>query len=351
VDDTGFLDLIARIEEYMDAGQTDGLPVSPPARPAVDAGVAAAGRKADEALGLMAPAYREVTVLDVAVNATMAGCRPEALPVLLATVEVMLEPSFNLTHLATSTKGCAPLVIVNGPVRHALGMNGAGNVFGPGNRANATIGRALRLLLINIGGAVPGVVDRATIGHPGKYTYTIAEDEEHSPWEPLHVEAGFAPDDSVVTVVSCEAPRYVNNAFADTPETVLTTVADTMRTLGSYGFSGPTECVVALVPEHRAHIAAAGWTKADVRRYLFEQCQRPAGELQAVKIGFPGVREAPPEAMIRLFREPEDIKVIAVGGPGVVSGVCYGFTGVDEERSGQRLVQVSRTSDEEAVRT
>lgn len=335
---TGAGDYVALVEGYIDRGMTDGLPVVPPTREAVAAAVDATGRDGDEELGLVPPVFATARVRDIAVNAVMAGCRPDDVPVVLAAVEVMLAPSFNLLHLATSTKGCAPLVIVNGPVRRRIGMNATGDVFGPGHRANATIGRALRLVMINLGGAVSQELDRAVMGHPGKFTYAIAEDEEGSPWEPLHVQAGYDPGDSVVTVVPCEAPRTVNNALAGSPEAVLDTVGDSASTLGSFGFSGPAECVVVLSPEHRAPVAAAGWSKRDVQQHLFRRCWRPAGELQAVDNAFPGVAGAGPDDPIAQFREPSDIHVVAAGGPGPVSAVCYGFTCVDEERSGSARV-------------
>lgn len=322
------------VEGYVDGGLTDGLPVLPPTQEAVTAAVKATGRDGGEELGLVPPVLRMARVHDIAVNAVMAGCRPADVPVVLAAVEVMLRPTFNLLHLATSTKGCAPLVIVNGPVCERIGMNATGDVFGPGHRANAAIGRALRLVMINLGGAVSQELDRAVMGHPGKFTYAIAEDEAGSPWEPLHVQAGYEPDDSAVTVVPCEAPRTVNNPLASSPEAVLDTVADSICTLGSFGFSGPAECVVVLAPEHRAPLVSAGWSKREVQDYLFRRCWRPAGELQAVDSAFPGVREADPDDPIHQFRQASDVHVIAAGGPGPVSAVCYGFTSVDEERSG-----------------
>jgi hypothetical protein len=331
-------ELIALIEQYITGGMTDGLPVIPPSRAGVEATIAATGRDADEVLGVFPPKYQPVTVQDVAVNAAMAGCLPEHVPVVLAALEAMLEHDFNLAHMQLSTKGVAPLVIVNGPIRHTLQINCGGNVFGPGHRANAAIGRALRLLMFNVGGATSQVLDRATFGHPGKFTYVIGEDEEDSPWEPLHVECGFEHEQSVVTVVPCEAPRSVNTTVADEPEHILTNIADTMRTLGSFGFSGPAEAVVLLGPENRSHIARAGWTKQHVREYLFEHCQRPAHELQAVNSAFPGAREAAPDAMIRQFAEPTDIRIAVAGGPGPFSVVVPGFASVEEERSQQRVI-------------
>ena len=338
---------VALVDNYIEEGMTDGLPVIPPTRTRVEAMIAAAGRDPDEVLGLLPPAYEEVTVRDVAVNATMAGCLPEYLPVVLAAVEVMLEPSFHLDHLATSTKGNAPLIIVNGPVRHKIGLNCRKNVLGPGTRANATIGRAIRLLLINVGHSVPGVTDQSCFGHAGKFTYTLGEDEEGSPWEPLHVEAGYAAGDSTVTVMGAEAPRYISTiANPVYPEIILIRLADVLSTVASFGMTGRSEAFVLLNPDHRDALAAAGWSKADVRGFLYERSGRRAADLEMGqppgKAGsLPHLRELgdyAPDDWVSLFASPEDVHVVAAGGEGIVSLVCYGSPSLDYGRHGRRRI-------------
>ncbi|MDY7102765.1 MAG: hypothetical protein S0880_16405 [Actinomycetota bacterium] len=321
-------EVVALIERYLAEGMTDGLPVIPPTEASLAAAVEASGRDGDDVVGLMPPQYREATVRDVAINAVLAGCLPEYLPVVLAALDAMVQPEFHLEHLATSTKGNAPLLIVNGPVRERIGMNARGNVLGPGNRANATIGRAIRLVMMNLGGAEPGLTDRAVFGHPGKYTYTIAEDEEHSPWEPYHVEVGFEPGDSAVTVVSCEAPRYVG-AVTDDPEVIALRMAEVLRTVTSFGFTGPTEAVVLVGGDHRGALGDAGWSKDDLRSAIFGRCGRRAADLRAAAARYPGLDGAGDDDVVPLFRDVGDIKIVAAGGPGIVSLVCYGAPSLD----------------------
>jgi len=200
------------IEELFARGVTDGLPVVPPTAERVGATVAASGRGGDELIGLVAPANGRATVERVAVNAVMAGCRPEYIPVVIAAVSAICDPEFSLVGVSGTTDAVTPLVIVNGPIRRALDVNCAASVFGAGFRANATIGRAVRLVWVNVGGARPGVISMSTFGQPGRYSYCIGEHEEASPWEPLSVEHGFAAADSTVAVLAAEAPQIVVNA-------------------------------------------------------------------------------------------------------------------------------------------
>src|SRR5581483_3006017 len=209
------------VETYFERGWTDGLPVVPATAEAVRRFVAAAGRDPDEIVLREPTRRRAVSVEKVAINAVLAGCRPEYMPVLLAALEAMADPAYNLHGAITSTGGSAPLVVVNGPARRAIGLNAGANVFGPGWRANATIGRALRLVIVNGLGAQPGVLDRSTQGHPGKYAFCIAELEEESPWEPLHVERGFPADTSTVTVFAAEGPHNVLTHYGHDAEAIV----------------------------------------------------------------------------------------------------------------------------------
>src|SRR5205814_4857031 len=199
------------IEAWFDKGVTDGLPVVPPTRERVQAMLAATSRARDELLGEMPPNYGRVTVEKAAVNAVMAGCRPEYLPVVLAATECACDPAFNLHGVATATHCSAPLIVVNGPVRQRIDLNCSSGVVAPGYRANATLGRALRLLMINVGGARPGEISMSTFGHPGRYTYCIGEHEEASPWPPYHVARGLPPGSSAVTLFAGEAPHGISD--------------------------------------------------------------------------------------------------------------------------------------------
>jgi len=197
-------------EIWFDKGVTDGLPVVPPTRERVERMLAGSGRPRDELLGTMPPNYGRLTVEKAAINAVLAGCRPEYLPVVVAAAESACDPAFNLHGVATSTHFAAPLIVVNGPIRTRIGLNSAFGVFGPGYRANATIGRALRLLMINVGGARPGEISMSTFGHPGRYTYCIAENEEASPWPPFHASRGFPAEVSTVTLFAGEGPHGIS---------------------------------------------------------------------------------------------------------------------------------------------
>jgi hypothetical protein len=199
------------IEAWFERGVTDGLPVVPPSRARVDAMLATTGRARDALVAEVPPNFGRATVEKLAVNAVMAGCRPDYFPVVLAVVEAACDPAFNLHGQSGTTNAASPLVILNGPVRQRLDVNCAAGVFGPGYRANATIGRALRLVMINLGGTRAGQISMSTMGHPGRYTYCIGEYEEVSPWEPLHVERGFAAADSTVTLFSGESPLMIND--------------------------------------------------------------------------------------------------------------------------------------------
>jgi len=334
------VDVYTLIEQYHDRGLTDGLPVVPPEQSLVDAAVAYTGRSPDEVLGVMPPKYTEVTVRDAATNAVMAGCLPEHLPVVLAALEVILHPDFNPMGVATSTKGVAPLLIVNGPVRGRLGLNARGSLFGPGPRANAAIGRAVRLVMLNLGGATPRVLDKTTIGHPGKYTQVIAEDEEGSQWPPLHVSRGYREGDDVVTVIAVEGATQVLTQGPTRPETVLDTLIESLNVASHYTSGGPTECLVIFSPEHRAIFHRAGWSRERVATYIHDNCWRTAGDLWRLERDARGVAPGEPESSrVALFGSPDDLTLVAAGGPGVVSTFCWGFA--DHRllgHSGHRLI-------------
>ena len=198
----------------------------------------------------------------------MAGCKPEYAPVVRAAMLALTAKAFNLNGVQATTHMAAPLLIVNGPLARAIGMNGDCNAFGSGNRANATIGRALRLVLLNVGGGRPGDLDKSTLGHPGKYTYCVAENEAASPWAPYHVEKGFGPEDSTVFVLAAEPPHSVTNHVANDPEGILDSICSAMSTIANNNAVSSGHCAVIIGPEHARTIAGKGWTRHDVRSYL-----------------------------------------------------------------------------------
>ena len=205
------------IEHYFEQGWTDGLPVVPPTPQLVAAMVAALGGDPDHLEARIPPRWGNLTREVLAINLVLAGCRPEYAPVTRAALLALTSSHFNLHGVQATTHMAAPLVVVNGPVRKEIGLNAGANVFGSGCRANATIGRAIRLVLLNVGGAWPGDLDKSTLGHPGKYTFCIAENEEASPWAPYHVEHGYAPGDSTVFCIAAEGPHSVTNHVANDP--------------------------------------------------------------------------------------------------------------------------------------
>ena len=299
------------IEFCYQQGWTDGLPVVPPTQERVEEFLAVAGLDPQTVLGEVADRGRVITAEKVAINAVMAGCLPAYLPVVVAAVQAMTDDAFCVHGSMASTGGAAPLLIVNGPVRGQVELNSGVNVFGPGWRANATIGRAIRLVLLNVLGAQPGVLDQSTMGHPGKYSYCIAEDEEGTGWTPLHVERGLPREASAVTVMAAEAPHYVRNAFAHTPEQLLDSVADVLAhgsyTRGAY--------VVVVSPEHRAVLERARWSKANVRAYLVEHARRSTAELK--RAGYlRGEAEDGDDQRFSPLVEESDLLILAAGGAG-----------------------------------
>ena len=256
------------IEWYFEQGWTDGLPVVPPTAEKVAAMVAALGGEPELIECRVPPRYGSLSRGVLAVNLVMAGCRSEYAPVVRATLLALTQPAFNLNGVQATTHMAAPLLIVNGPIGAAVGMNGGTNAFGSGSRANATIGRAIRLVLLNVGGGWPGELDKSTLGHPGKYTYAVAENEAESPWAPYHVEKGFAAEDSTVFVIAAEPPHSVTNHVADDPEGILDSICSAMSTIANNNAVSSGHCAVVIGPEHAKTIAAKGWTRHDVRSYL-----------------------------------------------------------------------------------
>jgi hypothetical protein len=313
------------MELLFESGWTDGLPVIPPTPRNVQHMLTGTTRQPADLVGRIPPKGGRATVEKIAINAVMAGCKPSYLPVVLTAVEALLDERCNTRGVQCSTHISTPLVIVNGPIVQELGINCGHNVFGQGWRANATIGRAVKLVLVNLGGAIPGLTDKATFGHPGKFTYCIAENEAANPWEPLHVERGFAPTDSTVTVFGAEAPHNINNHWSHTPHALLRTIADTMATLGSNHLYLGGESFVVLGPEHADVMAKAGWTKRDVRGFLYDQARKPVAQVKTGGMYGPETRRNlwprwidhdNPEERIPIARRAEDIVILVAGGAG-----------------------------------
>lgn len=303
-------------------GWTDGLPVLPPSERAVHKMLCYTDRDPHEVVARIVPRGGLATVEKIAINAVMAGCRPEYLPVIITAVEAMAEPEYNLYGRQTTTHPGAHLLIVHGPARKELDVNCRHNVFGHGWRANATMGRALRLIMINIGGNKPGVTDMATHGHPGKYSYCMGEDEEGSPWSPFHVDRGCAPDTSAVTVLCAEAPHNVNDQQSKTPEMYLGSAASTMSPLGGnavYRSGLKSEQMLVIPSETAQWMADSGWSKRDVQNFLFENARQPVRALRNrggwnMSPFHESVNPDDDDCMVPIVPQPENILVLVAGG-------------------------------------
>jgi len=293
-------------------GWSDGLPVVPPTEPAVRAMLAAAKLEPDTQIAYLSQRAVSITAEKVAINAVMAGCKPEYMPVVVAAVEGIGDPRWSYHGPGTSTGGAAVLLIVNGPIARELDINAGDNLFGPGWRSNLTIGRALRLVMRNVAGSMPGLLDRGTVGHPGKLSYVIAEKEAESPWTPLHVERGFRPEQSTVTVMAAESPHQFYNQLSSTAEGILTTLADNMRISGNV-MGQPHYCVV-IAGEHMKTIAASGWGKKEIREFVWTHTQNSHAHLKRTNRMTGAVQPGDEDKMRPLVASPDDILVVAAGG-------------------------------------
>ena len=306
-------DPAAAQEFFHSRGWTDGLPVVPPTADAVQACLDEASMAADHLVGIEPVRERAITAEKLAINAVMAGCLPAHFPVVVTAFAAMLQAPFELHGPTASTGGCAVLIVINGPVRGTLGMSGSFNALAASDRATTTIGRAIRLILGNLLDARPGGIDRSTLGHPGKLSYCIAEDEEDSPWVPLAQERGVAEGLSAVTVMAAGAPRQIMNEWTTEPEQILDTFVSEIRANMRHYSIWPGNYVVVLPPQLRTHFAAAGWSKADIRRYVYENATiRRAEWAECGKGAVVGDRG---DQVYPALPDPDHLLVIAAGGP------------------------------------
>ena len=322
---------VGTLEDEIEAcharGWTDGLPVVPPTEARVLRMLRGTSRVPDEVLGLVPPDLAPCTVEKVAINAVMAGCRPEYLPVVVAAVEAALAEEFCMHGVLCTTMFCGPMVVVNGPVAAAIGMNAGGNALGQGNRANAAIGRALQLVIRNVGGGRPGEIDRATLGNPGKYTFCFAEREADSPWDSLAVERGFRPDQSTVTLFAAEGVQSIVDQKSRTPESLARTFAASLRVVLHPKLAMAGDAFLVVSPEHSRVFAEAGWSKARLRAELEGLLAIPGDELAA---GAGGIAEGLPPDLVRgktipKFR-PGGLNIVRAGGTaGLFSAIIAGW--------------------------
>lgn len=318
-------------------GWSDGLPLVVPTQKAVARFVEIC-RGDNEPFAPISPRAVVPTLESLAANAVMAGCRPEYFPAVLAALRSVLTPDYNLHGTLATTHPCAPMILINGPMRNEVKLNCGGNCFGQGNRANASIGRALQLILLNIGGAKPGLMDRSTQGSPAKFAYCFGENEELSPWEPYHVRRGFAVQDSVVTVMSGEAPHNINDHASNTGEGLLTTFGSTISQPGANTIYGKGPYFVVIGPEHAETLHRDGWTVPTMQEAIYERSRvhvsRVSKENQESYAGFD-------RGLVNdhyyLTATPDDIHIVVAGGPGKHSAYIPSFGGT--AAASTRIVQ------------
>jgi hypothetical protein len=313
-------------EAMFDRGWSDGLPLTPPTDERIHRMLAGTSRPPDEVVATVPPDLVDCTVEKVAINAVMAGCRPEYLPVVIAALEAVCTDEFNMHGLLATTMPVGPVIVVNGPIRQRIGMNSGLNVFGQGNRANLTIGRALQLTIRNVGGGRPGEVDRATHGSPAKLSFCFAEDEEGSPWDSLAQSRGFEPDQSTVTLFGGEAPHCIVDQLARTPEELITTFSHALRSLYHPKLPMAFDAMLAISPDHARVFADAGW---DRQRMLEEIDSRVLLSADEIARGAEGMAEGVPEAFAGVdlpkFRPGGILMVHCGGGAGLFSSIIGGW--------------------------
>ncbi len=329
-------DAYAANELFQQNGWTDGLPIVPPTESLVRRFLDTVGLGPADVVGVEPVRRRRITAEKTAIAAVMAGCTPPCMPVVAALVRAVCEPGFGLHGCTASTGGSAPFVVVNGPIRREIGMNATHNALANGSRSNATIGRALRLLIINVLGGVPGGLDRSTLGHPGKFTFCVAEDEEDSPWPPLAAERGVSPGASAVTVLAAESPHQVMNEWTRDPREILETYAAAIRAnMLTYSiWAGNYALVIA--KQQRDTLVAAGWGKQDIRAYVFESARVVRREWRGVGKGAIAARQDEDQVYAAL-RSPDDLLVVAAGGP------AGGFGAVVPPWYGAKSLAITKT--------
>jgi len=334
-------DLGGAMELCYTNGWTDGLPVVPPTAERIRAMLDASGLEPQHQLAFIENRQVAVTAEKVAINAVMAGCKAEYMPVVAAAVEALGDPLYGYHGPATSTGGSAVFMLVNGPVARALDINCGDNLFGPGWRANATIGRAVRLVMRNVIGTLPGELDRSSLGHGGKYSFCIAENEVDSPWPPFHTTRGFRSNQSAVTIFAALAPKQYSNGLSATPEGILTTTCAQMRI--SSGTGRQPQYALVFAGEHQATIKKAGWSREDVQRYCLEHSQSTVAELKRVNIMAGEVKPEDERAMYPVVQAPQDLLVIAAGGnAGVQSAIIPGWGSKSGSQSVTREIKVKK---------
>jgi len=309
--------------EFHQRRWTDGLPIIPPTPQRVRHMLDGSSLPADHVVCEMPPSNGCVTTEAIAINAVMAGCLPAYMPVLVAAVQAVMQDAFCLPAVQASTFPMSVMTMVNGPIAAELDINGGAGAMGPGWRANATIGRALRLILINCGGAVPGVISKSTYGHPAKFTFCFAENEAASPWEPYHVELGHGASESTVTVAAVTGPNNINDHVSTTGEGILRTVCNNIAVPGhNQAYFRDVNLFIGICPDHAHLLQRDGFTKTYIKRYIYEHARIPLRKLRGGGM-WGDIRPRPrwlarddDDAMLPMAERWEDIRIFVIGGEG-----------------------------------
>jgi hypothetical protein len=326
---------IDEFEFFLGKEWSDGLPVVTPTENRLQAMLRGTARDPDELIGNIPPAMEPATVRAVAIHAVMAGCKPEYLPVVLGGITLMLREEFNMNGVQGTMHGVAPLMIVNGPHAQNIGLHGGNGCFGPSFRANATIGRAIRLMMLNLGGGIPGIASATIFATPMRYTACITENTERSPWETLAQSRGYADTDNVITCAMVESPRLCFDDVSQEPQRLLNGIADSMVAMGSWNMHAQSDMVVAMGPQHASICAQAGMSRADVHRKLCGLAGRKVGDLKnggnwrrERALGFPiKVDPDDDDFFIPAIKDAKDLQLIVAGGWGPCTAVCHGWSG------------------------
>jgi hypothetical protein len=323
--------VVDEFEFFLEKEWSDGLPVVTPTEARLKRMLAGTRRDPEEVVGPIPPAMEVATVRAVAIHALMAGCKPEYLPVVLGGVSQIIRDEFNMGGVQCTMHGVAPLMIVNGPYAGRIGLHGGNGCFGPGFRANASIGRAIRLMLLNLGGGISGKASATVFSSPFRYTACLTENMEKSPWESLAVARGYSPQDNVITCAMAENPRLHFDDVSAEPQRLLRGIGDAMTAPGSWNMWFVSDMVVAMSPQHARLCAGAGMSRADVVKRLSELAVRPqanvkrGGNWRPERARALGIDPDDDEALIRAVKDPQRLHLIVAGGEGPITAVCHGW--------------------------
>ena len=322
-------------EFFLEKPWSDGLPVVTPTDERISRMLSATTRNPEEIIGPIPPAMEIATVASVATHAVMAGCKPEYLPVVLGATELMLQTEFNVNGVQGTMHGVAPMMIVNGPYAVEIGIHGGSGCLGPGFRANASIGRAIRLILMNIGAGLPGISSMTVFGMPSRFTYCLTENSEDNPWESLSVSKGYSANENVLTMAMVESPRFCWDDVSDEPERLIRGIADTMTAMGSWNMHARSDMVVAMSPQHAEICEKSGWTRDEVHTRLIEVAGRTVSNLKlggnwrrerALALPVP-IDPDDSECFVPTIKDRVDLQLIVAGGWGPCTAVCHGWSG------------------------